>query len=409
MNYEQTLDFLFSALPMYQRVGNSAFKKDLNNTLALCSALDNPQNKFKSVHVAGTNGKGSCSHSIAAVLQCAGYKVGLYTSPHLKSFTERIRINGQEIDQDAVVNFVKDNKATIEEIKPSFFEMTVAMAFDHFAKHEVDIAVIEVGLGGRLDSTNVINPLVGLITNIGLDHTEMLGDTLEEIAFEKAGIIKPGIPVVIGQTQKETEEVFKKMAQEKSARLCFADQQERFNADYDLDLKGEYQRKNLPGVITCLKILNELAFDIDEEDIKNGLSNVTKLTGLKGRWQILSNEPITICDTGHNKEAFKLIVSQIEGLQYERLHLVLGFVDDKNVSQLLEMLPNDAQVYLCEANVPRAMNLEKLEKITGKFFPEARYIKDVNEARKVAKSNSTSEDLIFIGGSTFVVAELNDL
>lgn len=409
MDYEQTLEFLFNSLPMYQRVGAMAFKKDLTNTLELCEALGNPQDKFKSVHIAGTNGKGSSSHSIAAVLQSAGYKTGLYTSPHLKSFTERIRINGIEIDKNAVVQFVEENKAVIESIKPSFFEMTVAMAFDHFAKEAVDIAIIETGLGGRLDSTNVITPEVSLITNISLDHTDMLGETLAAIAVEKAGIIKPAVPIVIGTTQNETTSVFIETATTRNAEITFADQSQFDISNYDFDLKGGAHLKNIPGILTTLKILNNKGFEYSEKALQYGLSNVQAITGLKGRWQTINSSPLTICDTGHNIDAFKHIIHQISLMNYNRLHLVLGFVDDKNVAALLDMLPKDANVCFCMANVPRAMNFEKLRPIAKAIFPGAIYIKDVNQAIKTTQDNAIVEDFVFVGGSTFVVAEIDDL
>lgn len=409
MNYEQTLEFLFNSLPMYQRVGAMAFKKDLTNTLKLCEALGNPQDKFKSVHVAGTNGKGSSSHSIAAVLQSAGYKTGLYTSPHLKSFTERIRINGIEIDKAFVVQFVEDNKAAIETIKPSFFEMTVVMAFDYFAKQEVDIAIIETGLGGRLDSTNIIRPEVCLITNISFDHTDMLGNTLEAIAFEKAGIIKPSIPVVIGSTQSETSDVFIKTAERNQAPITFADQNEIDLSGFNLDLKGAAHLKNIPGILETLGILKDKGFGISEETLIHGLSNVQSLTGLKGRWQTINKSALTICDTGHNEDAFKYIIDQFSSLDFDQLHLVLGFVDDKNVDSLLDMLPKNARVCFCMANVPRAMKFEVLQPIAKAFYPSATYIKDVNEAIRTAQSHADENDFIFVGGSTFVVAEIEDL
>ena len=409
MNYEQTLDFLFNSLPMYQRVGAKAFKKDLTNTLALCEALGNPQDKFKSVHIAGTNGKGSSSHSIAAVLQSAGYKTGLYTSPHLKSFTERIRINGIEIDKAAVVQFVADNKVAIETIKPSFFEMTVAMAFDHFAKEKVDVAIIETGLGGRLDSTNIITPELCLITNISLDHTDMLGDTLAAIAVEKAGIIKPSVPVVIGTTQSETTPVFIKTAANNGSAITFADQGDIDASSFVLDLLGKAHLKNIPGIIESLTILRQKGFEFSDEQLSHGLSKVQALTGLKGRWQVINSTPLTICDTGHNVNAFQYIIDQIASMVFNQLTLVLGFVDDKNIASLLGMLPKDAAVYFCEANVPRAMNFERLAPIAKAFFPKATYIKDVNEAINNAQQNAHNDDFIFVGGSTFVVAEIENL
>ncbi|MGW8123252.1 bifunctional folylpolyglutamate synthase/dihydrofolate synthase [Roseivirga echinicomitans] len=409
MNYQQTLNYLFSSLPMYQRVGNVAFKKDFTNTLKLCEAVHNPQHKFKSVHVAGTNGKGSSSHMLASVFQSAGYKVGLYTSPHLKSFTERIRINGIPIPEQNVIDFVARIQPTIDEIHPSFFEMTVAMAFDYFAEAQVDIAIIEVGLGGRLDSTNIITPELSLITNIGFDHMDMLGNTLQEIAFEKAGVIKNEIPVVIGESQNETTPVFTKVAKEKNSDLIYADQIELNTADYSLDLFGTYQAKNIKGVLASIQILRKRGWNISEEALRNGLANVRNQTGLKGRWQVLSDAPLTVCDTGHNKEAFDYIIPQIEASAYEKLYMVLGFVNDKKLDGLIPHLPDAAAFIFCEPKVPRAMKLERLAELVAPYNLKADFVQDVNEAIALAKSKATKNDMIYIGGSTFVVAEIEEL
>ncbi len=406
MNYQETLDFLFQALPMYQRVGKIAFKKDLSNTIALCEHLGNPHNKFKSIHIAGTNGKGSSSHMLAAILQRSGYKVGLYTSPHLKTFTERIRINGEEISEISVVDFVEKNMAAITSIKPSFFEMTVAMAFDYFAREKVDIAVIEVGLGGRLDSTNVITPELSLITNIGYDHMEMLGNTLPEIAREKAGIIKAGVPVVIGERHVETSPVFEEMANKAGSDLWYTDHYQVFP---QTDLKGTYQKNNIPGVVNCIEVLKELGWNISNHSIKEGLMNVVELTGLKGRWQVLDISPLTICDTGHNKEAFQLIIDQLGQLAYAKLYLILGFVNDKNVDDLLKMTPNGSVITFCQSSVPRAMSLEVIKEKASHMGIEALYIKDVNEAISSVRKMANKDDVIFVGGSTFVVAEIDNL
>lgn len=406
MNYQEALDFLFNALPMYQRVGNTAFKKDLTNTLDLCNALGNPQHQFKSIHVAGTNGKGSSSHMLAAILQTAGYKVGLYTSPHLKSFTERIRINGVAIPESGVVGFVNQNKSHIDRIKPSFFEMTVAMAFDHFAKEKVDIAVIEVGLGGRLDSTNIITPEISLITNIGFDHMDMLGDTLPQIAYEKAGIIKPGVPVVISERQVETSPVFEKVAYDKDSSLIYAD---NLGILPDTDLQGEYQKKNICGVLEVIALLHQNNWNISDDDVTSGLSQVTQLTGLKGRWQTLNNTPLTICDTGHNKEAFNFILDQINKTDKANIHMVLGFVQDKNVADLLKLIPVETRITFCQPSVPRAMKLEHVKTIAEGLGIQANYILDINEAIEAVTAQANADDLIFVGGSTFVVAELNGL
>lgn len=406
MNYQETLDFLFQALPMYQRVGKSAFKKDLSNTIALCEGLDNPQNKFKSIHVAGTNGKGSSSHMLAAILQSSGLKVGLYTSPHLKNFTERIRINGEEISRQAVVSFVERQQESITRIQPSFFEMTVAMAFDHFANEQVDVAVIEVGLGGRLDSTNVITPEVSLITNIGYDHMEMLGDTLPLIAREKAGIIKKGVPVVISESITEVNPVFESIADSNAAPLYYADLVEDLPTS---DLRGIYQSKNIQGVLKVVDVLRAQGWTIDDRSVEEGLQNVTVLTGLKGRWQQLNSSPLTICDTGHNKEAFQYIISQLLSLNGKRIHMVLGFVNDKNVEDLLRMIPKNVSLTFCQSTVPRAMPLSVLRSNAEALGIEADYIQDINMAVSAVSTKAHKEDLIFIGGSTFVVAEIDNL
>jgi len=406
MNYQETLDFLFQALPMYQRMGKAAFKKDLSNTIALCEHLGNPQDRFKSIHIAGTNGKGSSSHMLAAILQQSGYKVGLYTSPHLKSFTERIRINGEEISEMSVVDFVEKNMVAITSIKPSFFEMTVAMAFDHFAQQEVDIAVIEVGLGGRLDSTNVITPELSLITNIGYDHMEMLGNTLSEIAREKAGIIKAKVPVVISESNSEVNPVFEAIAKEKEAMLYYAD---AINEIPYTDLMGSYQSKNIRGVLKAIEILRYQGWSISDDAVIKGLSNVTAFTGLKGRWHTINNDPLTICDTGHNKEAFQLIIDQLNELNYAKLYLILGFVNDKKVDDLLRMIPNESVITFCQSSVPRAMSLDVIKEKASHLNIEALYIKDVNEAISTVRKMAGEDDVIFVGGSTFVVAEIESL
>ena len=432
MNYQETLDYLFNALPMFQRVGAAAFKKDLNNTLALCAHLGNPQHKFKSVHVAGTNGKGSSSHSLAAVMQAAGYKTGLYTSPHLKSFTERIKINGGEIAQDAVVQFVKDNKNFLDELKPSFFEMTVGLAFWYFAQEKVDIAIIEVGMGGRLDSTNVITPEVSLITNIGWDHMQFLGQTLPEIAGEKAGIIKSQVPVVISQTQEETTPVFLQKAREANAEIFFADQIHRvkklgnsnngsnLQADFEVKsgeeivhfgfgLLGDYQRFNLPGILETVNQLQAKGWNISNQALQKGLAEVQTLTGLKGRWQILGEKPWVIADTGHNEPGIKEILSQLETYTYDQLWMVLGMVQDKDISKILGLLPKEAHYVFCQADLPRAMAAKDLAEKASQFELLGEIIPNVNEALNFARKNASSNDLIFVGGSTFVVAEIEDL
>lgn len=428
MNYQETLDYLFHALPMFQRVGATAFRKDLGNTLALCAHLDNPERKFKSVHVAGTNGKGSTSHSLAAILQSAGYKTGLYTSPHLKSFTERIRINGKEIGEEAVVEFVAENKDFLDQLQPSFFEMTVGMAFWHFAKEQVDIAIVEVGMGGKYDSTNVLLPELCIITNIGWDHVQFLGNTLPEIAGEKAGIIKPGIPVVISQTQEETEPVFVQKAQEQQAPIVFADQKLRvvkmashqklalFSVEKDgqkselnFGLQGDYQRFNLPGILESVSQLREMGWDISEAALEKGLAEVSALTGLKGRWQILGEKPAVIADTGHNEPGIREILAQLETYDYSQLWMVLGMVQDKDISKILALLPKDARYVFCQADLPRAMPAAQLAEKARALGLSGDVIPDINQALNFARKNAGADDLIFVGGSTFVVAEIDDL
>lgn len=423
-SYPQAVEFLYQNLPMYQRVGAVAYKADLTNTIQLCEALGNPHYKFKNIHVAGTNGKGSSSHMLAAVLQCAGYKTGLYTSPHLKNFTERIRINGQEIDQAFVVDFVNRIQSSIDKIQPSFFEITVAMAFDYFARQKVDIAVVEVGLGGRLDSTNVITPLVSLITNISWDHMNLLGDTLPKIAFEKAGIIKKEVPVVISETQDSIKEVFVQKSKSESSSIVFADKKyevvgegygkfqvtdDKVTSTYELDLKGIYQQKNLAGVLATLDELKNLGFKIPDEATEKGLSNTTTLTGLKGRWQKLKDNPLTICDTGHNEAGVIEILKQIKAQKFEKLFMVWGMVNDKDVSKILSILPSSAYYFFCQANIPRAMDANELFLKAKAAGLRGEVILNVNNAICQANERATQKDMIFIGGSTFLVAEIENL
>lgn len=409
---------------MFQRIGPAAYKVDLGNIVELMTMLGSPEHDFKSIHVAGTNGKGSSSHMLASILQEAGYKVGLYTSPHLKSFTERIRVNGNEIQELEVVDFVQEVKPLIEKIEPSFFEITVAMAFDYFSKKKVDIAIIEVGLGGRLDSTNIITPQVSLITNIGLDHQSLLGDTLEKIAVEKAGIIKNNVPVVIGQRQTDIEQVFIDKAKIENAPTTFASDTismekastDRFNMyQFDKliieglkpDLEGQYQQLNIPGVVQTIKLLS--GFNISDEHIREGLENVVKNTDLRGRWQVLSKQPLVICDTGHNVDGVKLILEQLRTIDFKQLHIVWGMVEDKSLDEVLELMPTDAIYYFCAANIPRALNSIILKSEAERFNLIGAVFNSVNEAITVAKKNADKEDLIFIGGSTFVVAEIEEL
>ena len=404
MTYQDTLDWMFSQLPMYQRQGQSAFRKDLSNTIKLVEKLNHPERDFKSIHIAGTNGKGSTSHMIASILQEAGYKVGLYTSPHLKDFRERIKINGKEVSKQFVIGFINRNKSFFNQNSLSFFEMTVGMAFDYFSKKKVDIAVVEVGMGGRLDSTNVITPEVSVITNIGLDHVQFLGNTLEAIASEKAGIIKPNIPVVIGETQNETTAVFKNSAKKNNSKIVFADQQ-RTNL-YQSDLTGSYQSKNIVTVINAIKELQKRGFVIKENHIKKGLLNVVKNTGLMGRWQIMQTNPKVVCDTGHNKDGLKYVMKQLSTEVFNRLHIVFGVVNDKDLTSIIDLLPKKATYYFCKPNLPRGLDAQELKKTLNAFGLKGEAYNSVNEAYKRALHEASSNDFIFIGGSTFVVAEI---
>jgi dihydrofolate synthase/folylpolyglutamate synthase len=412
---------------MFTRVGAVALKKDIHNTVKLCAAIDNPQNKFKSIHVGGTNGKGSTSHMLAAIFQKAGYKTGLYTSPHLKDFRERIRINGKMVPKSFVRDFVKSQKQTIKEIEPSFFEVTVAMAFDYFAKEKVEIAIIEVGLGGRLDSTNIITPELSVITNISLDHTNILGDTLQEIAFEKAGIIKNSIPVIIGEQQAKSSPVFLKSAKTNQAEIIFAESaltinkvikknntlkfnifknEELIFKDLKIDLTGTYQLKNIKTVIQSVLILKEKGFKIPDEAIYKALKNVKKITGLQGRWQTLSKKPLVICDTGHNKAGLTEVLKNIANTPHKNLHIVMGMVKDKDIDGVLALLPQKASYYFCAPALERALPATELAQKAGKFNLNGQIYKSVKSALKQAKENAKSNDLIFVGGSTFVVAEI---
>ncbi|WP_372950756.1 bifunctional folylpolyglutamate synthase/dihydrofolate synthase [Mariniphaga sp.] len=430
MDYSDTLEFLFSRLPMYQRIGPAAYKDNLDNTVLLDDFYGNPHRNFKTIHVAGTNGKGSVSHMLAAVFQAAGFKTGLYTSPHLKDFRERIRINGEMISTDEVVNWVENYRINNDlwNIEPSFFELTVAMAFDYFAQKEVEVAVVEVGLGGRLDSTNIITPEVSIITNIGLDHTALLGDSLEKIAIEKAGIIKAGIPVVIGSTQIETKNVFEEVAALKLAPVFFADQEysvvygltdldgnqvlsvnkngEKLYPQVKLDLKGMYQQLNLPAVLKTVELLRDMGWEISEEDLLRGLASAKKMTGLMGRWQVLGYNPLLVCDTAHNAEGMKEVVLQINQTPFEKLHIVLGLVRDKDPEKLLGILPSDAEYYFTKADIPRAMEEKELAKVAAEFGLTGSIYSSVSKAFDVARSRAGKNDMVFVGGSTFVVAEI---
>ncbi|MEX6626301.1 bifunctional folylpolyglutamate synthase/dihydrofolate synthase [Tenacibaculum salmonis] len=401
MTYQETLDWMFAQLPMYQKEGKTAFKKDLTNSIALSKELGNPEKKFKTIHVGGTNGKGSTSHMIASVLQEAGYKVGLYTSPHLKNFTERIRINGEEIQQENIIDFISENKQFLEAQKLSFFEMTVGMAFSYFENQKVDIAVIEVGLGGRLDSTNIITPEVSVITNIGLDHTQFLGETLPEIAYEKAGIIKNNVPAVIGERQESIQKVFLSKANDCNSEIVFASDEDYI---YKTDLLGDYQSKNVKTAVKAISQLKD--FVISEENIKNGLLQVAKNTNLKGRWQILQQEPKIICDTAHNKEGLIYTLAQLKNESFEKLHIVLGVVFDKDLEAILPMFPQNATYYFCKPDIARGLSEKKLKDTAEVFNLIGKSFSSVNQAFESAKLSSTSKDVIYIGGSTFVVAEI---
>jgi dihydrofolate synthase/folylpolyglutamate synthase len=430
VNYTETLEYLFEQLPMFHRIGQAAYKANLDNTLKLDEIFGHPHQNYKTVHVAGTNGKGSVSHMLAAVFQAAGFKTGLYTSPHLKDFRERIKINGQMISEEEVIAWVEEYpvKNNLWNLEPSFFELTAFMALDYFAKQQVDIAIIEVGLGGRLDSTNIIFPEVSVITNISLDHTNLLGDSLKKIAAEKAGIIKKDIPVVIGTTQNETKQVFIDEAEAKQTSLFFADQEyvaaystlgmdgkQILNIEQNgkiayhsikLDLLGSYQLKNVPVVLKTLDILIEKGWNISKENMYSGLENTAKSTGLMGRWQIIGNNPLIICDTGHNEDGLKIVVQQINNTAYKTLHIVFGVVADKNLDAILQLLPKDAVYYFTRADIPRAMDEKQLAQKAHDYILKGESYHSVIEAFNAAKLKAGRNDMIFVGGSTFVVAEI---
>ena len=428
VNYQETINYLFSALPMFHRVGVAAYKPNLDNTLVLANALGNPQQHLKCIHVAGTNGKGSTSHMLASILQAAGFNVGLYTSPHLKDFRERIKINGEMVSEEWLTNYVQKNKKLYDEIHPSFFEMSTIMAFSYFAEMKTDINVIETGLGGRLDSTNIISPELSIITNIAWDHMNLLGNTIEKIAIEKGGIIKEKISVVISETQKETTSIFTNIAKEKHSEIYFADANFKIeiqhynlledrmqfsvlknNIEYldalSCDLTGQYQLKNLLGVFQSIELIRE-KYAISDEHIRHGLSAVKENTGLKGRWQILSRNPLTICDTGHNEQGLIEVLSMLEKIPHQKLHFVLGVVDDKDLSKMLKMLPKKAQYYFCKADIPRGLSPDILQNNAHRFDLNGETYNSVTLALETAKLNAKPEDLIFIGGSTFTVAEI---
>lgn len=426
MNYAQTVEYMTKALPMYHRVGAAAYKADIKNTVQLMSLLGNPEKKFKTIHVAGTNGKGSVAHTLASVLQEASYKVGLYTSPHLVDFRERIRVNGEMIIRGNVVDFVQNYRCAIEGIGLSFFEMTVGLAFDYFAKQNVDVAVVEVGMGGRLDSTNVVTPDLSVITNIGLDHTQFLGDTLTKIASEKAGIIKEEVPVVIGETHPDTAGVFEAKAMQLGAPIDFADKRykivptsdngsvmtfdvyklgQRLYSNLEFPLTGSYQIKNLATVFQSLEILRILGYNISDENIADGLANVVKNTGFKGRWQVVHKKPLTICETAHNADGINAMLAKLKSMEYERLRIVYGCVNDKDYGAILRMLPHDAEYYFTKPSVERGLAVETLAEeaaaagLSGKSYP------DVALAVKAATAEASAKDLILITGSIFLVAD----
>ena len=427
MTYQQTLEYIYSQLPMYSRIGDAAFKKDITNTVQLCEFLGNPQNKFKSVHIAGTNGKGSTSHMLASIFQTAGYKTGLYTSPHLKDFRERIRVDGQMIEQKFVVDFIERLQPLIKEIEPSFFEITVAMAFEYFVHHQVDIAIVEVGLGGRLDSTNIITPELSIVTNIGWDHANLLGDTLQKIAGEKAGIIKPGVPIIVGDRQPATFSVFENKAREEKAPLYVATEN-NFVADwkfdqhmlvaevtkshsdeknfYHLDLPGIYQTKNLVTVLEAVKILQHKQWKISEDNVQKALRQVKKITGLHGRWETIHEHPTVILDVAHNEDGFKEIVQQLELATYHHLRIVIGMVKDKEIDHVLSLLPKSATYYFTRSQIPRALpETELAEKGRAAGLKGLPY-SEVNAALKDARAHADKDDLILVCGSVFVVGEV---
>lgn len=405
MNYQETINWMFNQLPMYQLQGASAYKKDLTNAYLLANHLGNPEKDLKCIHVAGTNGKGSTSHMLASILQEAGYTVGLYTSPHLKDYRERIKINADEISEDFVCEFINKNKTFFEANDMSFFEMTVGLAFDYFAKEKVDIAIIEVGMGGRLDATNIITPLVSVITNIALDHTQFLGNTLEAIAYEKAGIIKPEISVVIGEYTNETKPVFLTKAKENNSKIYFAS--DLIHQSYPSDLIGDYQVHNKKTVLQTIAIINaQKEFKIYETDTKAGLLNVVKNTGLKGRWQKLGEYPKIICDTAHNKNGLEIVMKQIQKEKFDTLHIVLGVVNDKDLDEVLPLFPTNAVYYFCKPNIPRGLDAKILQEKALKLNLLGKTYSSVTDAYNESKNIATKNDFIFVGGSTFVVAEL---
>lgn len=427
MTYAKTLEFLFSCLPAYHRIGRAAYRNNLDNTIALDEYFGSPHRNYKTIHIAGTNGKGSVSHMLSSVLQEAGWKTGLYTSPHLKDFRERIRVNGRMIPKHEVTEFVRTHRKIIDQMKPSFFELTVAMAFDYFKKAGADVAVIETGLGGRLDSTNIISPVLSVITNIGHDHMDLLGDTIDKVAAEKAGIIKPGIPVVIGETQAETEKLFCEKAASAGSEVWFADRNflctleamkaetsmRKFTVNYltedrifkgSTPLGGDYQKKNIQTLYQAATVLKD-RFRVSEQNIGDGIRKVLRNTGLQGRWQIIGRNPLVICDTGHNKEGLEYVMNQLRGVPATDLHMVIGFVSDKDTASILPMFPREAKYYFTRASVLRAMDENVLRLKASESGLTGNSYHTVSEALNAARSNASATDVIFVGGSTFVVAE----
>lgn len=423
MTYSETIDYLFNSTPLFQNVGKNAYKEGLDNTLLLDEHFGHPHRKFKTIHVAGTNGKGSCSHTLAAILQSAGYRVGLYTSPHLVDFRERIRINGTPVSQEYVIDFVENHRSFFEPLHPSFFELTTAMAFNYFAEQQVEVAIIEVGLGGRLDCTNIISPDLCIITNISFDHVQFLGDTLAKIASEKAGIIKPNTPVVIGETTSETKPVFASKASLENAPIHFAEEEKLlhdshvnkqgkriYQTEHYADLEGELgglcQIKNTNTLLSAIHVLQHIGYDIKESHVREGFACVCSLTGLMGRWQKIQEQPLMICDTGHNKGGIQYIVEQLSNLNYRQLHIVIGMVNDKDISGVLAMLPKEAIYYFTKASVNRALNEKEIQRLAGEAGLHGKTYPSVKEAVEAAQNNAMAEDFIFVGGSTFVVADL---
>lgn len=425
-SYQETLDFLYSQLPMFQRIGAAAYKKDLTNITALCEYLGHPERNYPVIHVAGTNGKGSVCFMLSAILQAAGWKTGLCVSPHYRDFRERVRVNGQYVSKSFIVDFVRRIAPVIDSIQPSFFELSTALAFDYFSSEKVDVAVIETGLGGRLDSTNIVRPVLSVITNIGFDHMEFLGDTLPLIAAEKAGIIKPGVPVVIGESHPETMPVFRKTAGDQGAELVFADEMHQvvrrsgdvFHTVFDVSqgqkplypalevqLSGEFQTKNVQTVLQAVAILAPW-FSIKEAHIRTGLSQLKMLTGFLGRWDVIGQYPLILCDSAHNEHGLKSVVAELYKMQYERLHIVFGVVKDKDVSAMLRLLPKDARYYFCKADIPRGLDASALQMKATEFGLQGRSYSSVKNALRAAKRNAAPNDLIFVGGSIFVVAEV---